>query len=425
MKLKTTIGILAIFIIAACCYFIFFDKNEEKEVFIFAEITRGSLKSIITSTGKLEATSTVEVGAQVSGRIDKIFVDFNDIVRRGQLLAILDTITLAAQVRDQESNLERTRALYEEASVKHRLNESLFEKNLISEIDFITSKTGLAASQANLKSAISALERAKANLSYAFITAPISGKIVNRNVEAGQTVAASLSAPVLFTLAEDLSSMRILVSVDESDIGQIKLGQRVEFTVQAHADKKFDGVVSQIRLNPIEVQNVVNYTVVVTASNEKGLLLPGMTATVDFYIEEREDVLIVPNAALRFQPNEKMMAEFRERMEKQISNLPDSLRNRRGERLETGQSGSMNRTGQGKRGNMGRIWFLNEKGELSMGMALLGMTDGKSTEIVRSRNITEGMKAITGLLEPQNENTNRSNILNPSTNMPRNVRRGF
>ena len=328
MKKKYLIyGIIVVVVIVTA--FLLFSNGETKNgKFNFVEVKKGSITNAITSTGTLEALSTVEVGTQVSGRIARLYVDFNDEVRKGQLLALIDTTLLAAQVRDQQAMLERTKAQYNEAVAKHERNKKLFEKKFISELDFITSQTSIESALASLKSAEFAVEKAKTNLEYAYISAPISGKIINRNVEQGQTVAASLSAPTLFTMVEDHSSMRILANVDEGDIGQIKVGQKVQFTVQAFQDKKFEGEVSQIRLSPQTISNVVNYTVVVKADNKEKLLLPGMTATVDFYVAQKDDVLIIPNLALRFTPPDDMMAEYTKRMEERLKNMPDSLKNR-------------------------------------------------------------------------------------------------
>lgn len=428
MKKKFLIYGIAAVIIIFTGYFFLKGSEDKGQKFTFSEILKGDLNVVITSSGTLEAMSTVEVGTQVSGRIAKLFVDFNSEVYKGQLLAILDTITLAANVRDVQANLEKAKAQYNQTVAVHARNKALYEKNYISELEFIESQTNVESASASLKSAESALERAKTNLGYAFIYAPIAGKIINRSVEQGQTVAASLSAPTLFTIAEDLSSMRILANVDESDIGQIKVGQKVKFTVQTYTDKTFDGEVTQIRLNPTVVSNVVNYIVVVKADNSDKLLLPGMTATVDFYVDSREDVLLVPNIALRFQPTEAMMEEFRKNMEKERANLPDSVKNRfqgQGEG-QFGQGMFGGGSNSGRRRNMNRVWYLDENGKLKISPVFLGLTDGKNTEIVRGRNIEEGMKIISGIVEDEAAATTGSNPFNPTPPSPRDMmRRGF
>jgi HlyD family secretion protein len=424
MKKKVIIisGIAIVIIVAV--YFIFFTNQPEQAKFTYVAVTRGDLNVIISSTGTLQAVKTVDVGTQVSGIIAKLYVDFNSTVRKGQLLATIDPVVLAASVRDAQANLDKAVAQYDQAVAVHQRNIQLYEKKFMNEVDFIASKTNVASLLATRKSAVTALERAKLNLNYAFIKAPISGTIINRAVEQGQTVAASLSAPTIFTIAEDLSSMWILTSVDESDIGQIKLGQKTKFTVQAFPSKTFEGEVLQMRLNPNVVSNVVNYTVVVKADNKDKLLLPGMTATVDFYVDYREQALLVPNVALRFVPTDAMTAEIQKNMEQEMANLPDSIKKRYQAQINQptqrmtggngGASGSGGAFGFGGPGGPGggggnsnpnrrrsanRIYYVDDKGKLLMSPVMIGLTDGKNTEIVRGRNIKEGMKIISGIAD--------------------------
>ncbi len=366
------------------------------------------------------------MGTQVSGKIDRLLVDFNYNVKKGQLLAVLDTTNLALQVSNANTGLQKAQAQYELTKAQFERDQSLFDKGFMSEIDFITSKSNYLTAGANLSSAQSSLAQAKTNLGYAYIFSPIKGKIINRNVEEGQTVAASLSAPTLFTIAEDLSKMQILTNVDEGDIGQIKEGQDVVFTVQAYPDKKFSGKVVQIRLGSTVISNVVNYIVVVNAENDSGLLLPGMTATVDFYVEKRNNVLIIPNAALRFQPTEEMKTAYTARVQKERENLPDSVKRRF--QSMGGSEGSQNRSGGfGNPNNKSRgsFWYIDEKGNPTMGSAQLGLSDGKNTEILRSRVLKEDMEVITGIESPDDPKTQNSNIFSPNQDMPRSMRRGL
>ena len=407
MKKKISIYGVIIVGLLVVIYFLFFNDDTPVQQFTFGEVTRGDLSTTITSTGTIEALSTVDVGTQVSGRIDKIFVDFNDHVKKGKLLAILDTTALWLQVKDAEAGLQKAQAQYEQTNAQFQLDSSLYAKGLSSDIDYITSKTANETALSGFKSAKTTLERSKTNLDYAFIYSPINGIIINRNVEQGQTVAASLSAPTLFVIAEDLSKMRILASVDESDIGQIKVGQDAEFTVQAYPETEFKGKVVQIRLNPTVESNVVNYTVVEDADNRDNLLLPGMTATIDFYIEKRNNVLMVPNTALRFQPTEVMIEDFRKEQDKQMANLPDSIKNKFQNR-SVFQSGQNMRNYNNDTSKRGTVWYINNKGEYEMSYLQLGLTDGKNTEVVHSRNLKEGMKVITGSTESSTDNnTNR------------------
>jgi HlyD family secretion protein len=421
MKKKTIIISTILILIIIVIYFLFLNANgNDTNKFTFAEITSGNLSNTITSTGTLQAVTTVDVGTQVSGKIDKILVDFNYKVRKGQLIAVLDTTNLALQVSNALTGLQKSQAQYDVTKATYERDKVLYDKKFISELDFITSKSNYESAVANLSSAKSSLAQAKTNLGYAYIYSPISGVIINRNVEEGQTVAASFSAPTLFTIAEDLSKMQILVDVDESDIGQIKDGQEAKFTVEAYPDKSFSGKVFQIRLGSTVISNVVNYIVVVNAENDEGLLLPGMTATVDFYVEHRINVLEIPNTALRFQPTEKMKSDYVARIEKEQENLPDSLKQKfqsfGNTRKAQNQNSSSWNSGQQSRST---FWYLNEEGIPVMGYATLGITDGKNTEIMESKVLKEGMKVITGI-EGVNNNQPTQN-----QNPLRGMRRGF
>ncbi|MBI3125577.1 MAG: efflux RND transporter periplasmic adaptor subunit [Ignavibacteriales bacterium] len=400
MRLKKKIWLIigSVIAIIALVSFLLVKSGNTATTYNYGEVTKGNLDIVITSSGTIEAISTVDVGTQVSGKIAKLFVDFNSEVRKGQLLAVLDTVTLAAQVRDAQASYARAKADYKQKFAIHEVNKKLFAKNFISELDYVKSQTDVESSYASLQSAETAVERSKTNLGYAYIYSPINGKIINRTVEQGQTVAASFSSPTLFSIAEDLSSMRILANVDESDIGQIKEGQKVKFTVQTYTDKTFDGVVTQIRLHSNTLSNVVNYTVGISAENKERLLLPGMTATVDFYINHRENVLLVPNTALRVEPSESMMAEIQKNVEEQMKNFPDSLRNMH----PSGPPPPSFVNSMPDKNKMKRIFYLDSTGKLKVSPVMIGLTDGKNTEVIASRELKEGMKIITGFQEEEN-----------------------
>ncbi len=380
--------------------------------------------------------TTVQVGTQVSGIISHIYVDFNDNVRRGQIIARIDTTLLTSAVRDAEANVERNQAQLRQAEREFERIKGLFDKQFITEVEFNQAQYNLDIAVAATKSAEISLERARQNMSYATIYAPISGTVIERNVDVGQTVAASFSAPQLFLIADDLARMEILASVDESDIGMIKDGQTARFTVQAYPDDIFTGIVRQVRLQSTIQENVVNYTVVVDVSNEEGKLLPGMTATVDFLIETAQDVMKVANAALRFRPTEAMIAEVRERMQSQReerqANLPDSVRQQRaerrgqgsdgqqggfsGQRGQRGQGGFAGFGGFGGQGGQGRadvtmLWYLDEEGNLSMAPARTGITDGTMTEIL-SRRLEPGMQIIAGVTQASQSRSNNNPFQN-------------
>jgi len=271
-------------------------------VWKLATVQRGTLESTISSTGTLAALETVEVGTQISGTIKELLVDYNSPVKKGQILARLDPALYQAAQREAEAGVAQARATLGEAEENFQRDQPLFAKGYLSAQEFAPTRTAVATARAGLASAEGALLRARTNLAYTVIRSPIDGKVIKRSVEAGQTVAASLNTPTLFIIARDLEQMQIEVNVDESDIGQIREGQAVRFTVQSWPEEKFTGSVTQIRLQPTTISNVVNYSVMVQAANPKGLLLPGMTATVDFIVSRVENALLVPNAALRFVP---------------------------------------------------------------------------------------------------------------------------
>lgn len=382
--------------------------------FQLGDVTKGDLVNTVSSTGTLSAVNSINVGAQVSGTIDKLYVDFNDTVHAGQVLAVLDTTILAAQVFDARAGMLKSKSQLDQAQAEYVRNRPLFDNGFLSATEFLTFKTNQDAALAAYRSADAALKRAVTNLHYATIKSPIDGTVIQRSVDAGQTIQASFTAPTLFIIASDLKSMQIQVSVDESDIGVIKEGQDVQFTVQAYPDEKFKGKVRQVRLQPTTVQNVVNYTVVADASNESGKLLPGMTATVDFVVNEKKDVLLVPNSAIQFKPDQALldrtMKEFRKEM---------AARKAQGDSASAGaQSGGSQGArsaagggrrqgggtgfpgGQGSSGGAGapnRVFYIDKNGDPAVAFFMPGITDGRNTEVKQSRVITEGMKVITGV----------------------------
>jgi HlyD family secretion protein len=282
----------------------------EQEQYQFAAVTRGAIQTTVVSTGTISALNTVNVGTQVSGQIAKLYVDFNDKVKKGQVLAELDPTLLENAVQSATADQLKAEAQYELALQDYNNNKLLHDKALISDFDFKTSETNLKTAQSNKIGADAALARAKLNLDESVIRAPISGVVIDRAVEEGQTVAASLSAPTLFTIAEDLSNVQITTYVAESDIGSIKPGEKATFTVAAYPDSTFDGKVDIVHLQPQTIQNVVNYVVMVDAVNKDMKLKPGMTATVTFITDERQNALLISNAALQFRPSDEALAQY-------------------------------------------------------------------------------------------------------------------
>lgn len=256
--------------IALIGYFILKPKLSSKTLdYTFTSIEKGDIEADISSTGTVEAINTVEVGTQISGTIKKIYVDYNDKVTKGQLLAVMDLKLLNATLSNMQANLGVSRAQLNQAKDTYERNTVLFEKGVISEQEFLNSKYNYNQAESAKDAALAALENTKVNIDFAHITSPISGTVTERSVEEGQTVAASFATPTMFIIAEDLSKMQILADVDESDIGYIKDSMEVRFTVPTYPEKYFYGTVSQIRLQPIEINNVVNYQVVVDVENKK------------------------------------------------------------------------------------------------------------------------------------------------------------
>lgn len=363
------------------------------------EIERGDLTAVVAATGVLEPVTTVQVGTQVSGIIESVLVDYNDRVVAGQVVARIDTTLLAAAVAADRALLERAEAELAHAELEFARLDELHAAEMISESELETARYNLDLARAGLKSARVDLERAEINLDYATIDSPIDGIVIQRTVDPGQTVQASFSAPELFLIAGDLSAMQILVSVDESDIGRIAEGQTVEFTVQAYPDDLFVGTVRQVRLQSVTEENVVSYVAVVDVANPGGRLLPGMTATVDFVVEEATDVLHVQNAALRYKPDEEVMLEVmeRKRAARQAQGgraRPDSARASEGAGAGAGP-GRMH-AGGGVPSDMGMLWTVDETGELDLTLVRTGISDGTSTE-VRGRGLVAGIQVIAGV----------------------------
>jgi HlyD family secretion protein len=362
----------------------------ESTQYRFATVERGDIKATVSATGTLGAVTTVSVGTQVSGKVTELFVDFNDVVKKGQLLARIDPLLAEQAVTDAQASLERANAQYLQAQRQHARNRELQNAGLVAASEYETTQSGLAVAASSVKSARVALERARQNLAYTNIYAPIDGVVVERNVDIGQTVAASLSAPQLFLIANDLSQMQILTQVGESDIAQIKDGQPVEFTVQALQGQTFKGQVRQVRLQSATAENVVNYTVVVSVPNEDRKLLPGMTARVEFLTKSAENVLRVPNSALRFKPTEEQLAKLKEKATTSSDGAPATRR-------RSADSAPQNRRARaGTRPSFGTLYFVHEKGDLAVARVRTGISDGTTTE-VSGQSITEGMKVIAGV----------------------------
>ena len=368
----------------------------------FVTVDRGDVESVVTATGTLEATETVEVGTQVSGQIAALFVDFNDRVEAGQLLAQIDPTILQQEVGSAEANLARSQAELDQAERELARSDELHEKQVVTDAEHDQATYAYQVAQAAYASAEIAVERARRNLEYSEVRAPNDGVVVERDIDVGQTVAASLSAPTLFVIAEDLSQMEILTSVDESDIGQIHEEQEARFTVRAYPDRQFTGTVRQVRLQSTTQENVVNYSVVVRVENEEGLLLPGMTATVEFIVDRAEDVLTVPNTALRFQATEAMRAEIASR---RADDAPPATGQARDDTPPTDRE-TPGATGAERL----VLWYLDADGQLAMAPVRSGLSDGQNTVIESSAPaVVEGLQVIAAVVSGGSGETTASN----------------
>src|SRR5215207_1844829 len=421
-RTRFAVGAVVVAVAAGALWIYRNAEAHEAPAYRFATVTRGNLESTVSATGALSAVTTVQVGTQVSGQLSQIYVDFNDRVKKGQLLARIDPTLQQQAVLDAQAVLVRAQADLERSKAEYERNKTLFDQKVLTATEFNTAQYNYTVAQASVKSAQVALDRARKNLSYTEIHAPIDGVVVERNVDVGQTVAASLSAPQLFLIANDLSQMQILASVDESDIGLIHEGQDARFTVQAYPSQNFTGTVRQVRLQSATTENVVNYTVVVAVANPKGTLLPGMTATVEFLTGSADNALIVPNAALRFRPTAEMMAaagaaanggsEPRTAADSAaFAARRDSLRKARaasgagggqggggqggGAPGGTGGSAPRARPSGGGRPATAQLWYVDANGKAAVMRVRTGLTDGQNTEVMGA-NVKEGMQVIIG-----------------------------
>ncbi len=283
---------------------IFGRKSSSNSYYIeTATAARGDVSNSVTATGSIEPVTQVEVGTQVSGIIDKLYADYNSVVTKGQLIAEMDKVTLQSELTSQQATYDGAKAEYEYQQKNYLRNQALHEKQLISDTEFEESTYNYAKAKSAYESSEANLAKAKRNLAYATITSPIDGVVISRAVEEGQTVAAGFETPTLFTIAADLTQMQVIADVDEADIGGVKEGQRVEFTVDAYPNDTFEGTVTQVRLEATEESNVVTYEVVISAHNPDLKLKPGLTANVTIYIAERRNVVNIPVKALRFVPD--------------------------------------------------------------------------------------------------------------------------
>jgi HlyD family secretion protein len=375
------IALILAFIFGATYVYKLSNKKKPEDLYRIERVTLGDIEQNVTANGTISPVTMVNVGTQVSGRVKKIYADFNDQVKQGQMLLELEDDLFKAQIEQSRGNVKNFEASVELAKANEARMRSLFEKEYVSKQDLDQAMQALKSSEALLISAKAKLRLDQTNYGYSIIKSPVSGVVIDRVVDEGQTVAASLQTPTLFKIAQDLSKMEIDTSFAEADIAKIKVGQSVKFTVDAYPNNNFVGVVKQIRLNPVNTANVVTYNIVISVENQEGLLLPGMTAYVTINFAKHEKVLLVPNAALRYKPKNENL------------NL-----------TAKGNEASRNLDKAKKEGyGSGKIYILRDNKPVMIRVST-SLTNGKFTEVVSSE-IKEDDLIITGdLSEAQGPN---------------------
>jgi HlyD family secretion protein len=369
-------------------------KGSNSFTFETAVVKKGSIINTIPVTGTLQADTTVLIGTQVSGVIKKMYVDFNSSVRKGQLLAELDKTPLETQVQQAQASLEDSKSEVEFQSASYERYLALLDKKLVAKADYDQVKYNYEKAKANLKTAQAGYDKARVNLSYALIYSPISGVVLNRAVDQGQTVAASFSTPNLFTIGSDLTKMQVQANVDEADIGQIMKGQSVTFTVDAYPSETFTGDVRQIRLQPVVTSNVVTYTVIINAPNPERKLMPGMTATLTVLVQKTDSVLIIPGKALRFTPDATWLAEYQKKNPFPKRQMAGGTG--RSERPE-GQSASADSLGGGHSGKKPVLVWVKSGEKIHRARIITGADDGSNIEVKGGLN--EGDEVILSMTQ--------------------------
>ena len=306
-KRKIILGSVFLAIIVVIAYFLFFKKQPPKTIVETEPVVLGRISNSVTATGTIEPVTEVEVGTQVSGKIDKIYVDYNANVKKGQLLAELDRSTLLTNLNAAKTDYSTATSEFKYYEKVYNRNKTLHDKNLISDAEFEEIEYQYIRSKNSVTKSKFEVDKATTNLGYATITSPINGVVISVEVEEGQTVTASMTTPTLFLIAENLVDMQVVANIDEADIGELKEGQKVEFTVDAYPNDRFSGVVRQVRLEPTTTSNVVTYEVIVNAKNPDLKLKPGLTANISIYTMDKDSIITIPNKALRFQMEESLL----------------------------------------------------------------------------------------------------------------------
>lgn len=304
---KIWIGIGIIAVLAIATWMFSGGKKKQAVTFDTAKVELANIKNSVTATGSVEPVTSVTVGTQVSGIISRLYVDYNTVVKKGQIIAELDKTNLISELNTAKANLSSAQSSLNYESANYKRYATLFKKGLVSADEYESAKLNFEKAKDQVAQSREMVQKAQTNLSYAIITSPIDGVVISKSVEEGQTVAASYATPELFTIAKDLKDMQVVANVDEADIGDVKEGERVSFTVDAYPNDTFEGVVKQVRQEATTTNNVVTYEVVISAPNSELKLKPGLTANVTIYTAERQNVLCVSTKALRFTPTQDLI----------------------------------------------------------------------------------------------------------------------
>lgn len=397
MSKKIIFIILALLALSIGCYFIFFNKTKPVAIIKTEKVKLGSMSTSVTATGTLEPVNEVEVGTQVSGTIDKIYVEHNDVVKKGQLLAELDRSNLKSTLDAVKTEYASKLNEYNYYAKIFKRNKELHTKSLISDSEFEEIEYKYIQAKNSLEKSKFEVDKAQTNLNYATIYSPINGVVLSVEVDEGQTVAASMTTPTLFVIAEDLTAMQVVADIDEADIGVVKEGQRVEFTVDAYPSDKFQGVVKQVRLEPTITSNVVTYEVIVEAPNKELKLKPGLTANITVFTFEKDSVLVLPSKSLRFQMD--------------MSLLPPNMRvEPLKNRVKVGSS----------------VWVVSSDSVAKQKEVKLGISNGSSVEVISG--LREGDEVIVSSMEISEDMEPRSKNSEQGENnpfMPNRPKRGM
>ena len=422
--LKKIISLVILAAIAAGAYFYYQKTHELKpeDLYRLDEVTRGDVEQTVSANGTLNPVSLVSVGTQISGIVRKLYVDFNDRVEKDQVLLELDNALSNAQIAQSQSSVRNNQASVELATANEKRMRELYAQEFVSKQELDTAVQVLKSAKAQLDSARGLLARDQTNLNFTIIRSPVSGIVVNRVVDVGQTVAASFQTPTLIQIAQDLSKMQIDTSFAEADIGNIKEGQPVKFNVDAYPNRNFEGVVKQVRLNSTNTSNVVTYNVVVSVDNSDQKLLPGMTAYVNIAVASKQQVLLVPNAALRYKPKNNDNGRKNEadkttedRANSQRSGGESANGERKGNSAfgKNGGGRQGGRSGRGKNEDLsaGKIYVLKD-GQPEQVRVRVGITDGRFTEVM-GRDLEAGTQIIVGELQANGQAQGGGNMRGP------------